>query len=67
MGDGVFYVDIFGDNFNYIFFVELSGKVWVCYNEFCCKVIYIFCDNFIEMFVFGVFDGLYIKEGIYYI
>lgn len=60
---------LFGDIYTFKILGKASGLVSVCQGKVCCKVEYaIQPDTFTqnELFAFGVFDGLHVKEGSYY-
>lgn len=61
-----FYLDLFGDLFFFKEFSKLEGILDVCYNgsDICCFFIYKMVERRVdEMYVLGVFDGFYIREG----
>ena len=69
-GQDSFYSDLFGDLFLFKELKKPEGTLDVCYNgsSICCSLTYEMVEKRSdEMYALGVFDGLHILEGQYYL
>ncbi|KAM4043467.1 pantetheinase [Anomaloglossus baeobatrachus] len=67
-GSNVFNGYLFADNYTFTELKELHGQYSICQNDFCCHLNYTMAEkDSDEVYVFGVFDGLHIVEGEYYL
>ncbi|XP_040206380.1 pantetheinase-like [Rana temporaria] len=67
-GSNVFKGYLFSDNYTFTELTDLQGKYTVCQNQLCCHLDFKMADKHeSEIYVLGVFDGLHVVEGEYYL
>ncbi|XP_063773427.1 pantetheinase-like isoform X1 [Pseudophryne corroboree] len=67
-GSNVFSGYLFADNYTFTELNECHGEYTVCQNDLCCHLSYTMLEKHSdEVYVFGVFDGLHLVEGEYYL
>lgn len=67
-GSNVFNGYLFADEYTFTELKELHGEHSICQNAFCCHINYRMAEKQSdEVYVFGVFNGLHIVEGEYYL
>ncbi|XP_075720425.1 pantetheinase-like isoform X2 [Rhinoderma darwinii] len=67
-GNNIFNGQLFADEYTFIELKEMHGEYSTCQNEFCCHLKYSMAEKHSdEVYVFGVFNGLHIVEGEYYL
>lgn len=67
-GSNVFNGYLFSDNYTFMELTDLQGKYTVCQNQLCCHLKFKMADKHEgEIYVLGVFDGLHVVEGEYYL
>ncbi|XP_069829809.1 pantetheinase [Dendropsophus ebraccatus] len=67
-GSNIFNGYLFTDEYTFTELKELHGEHSICQNDFCCHLSYTMAEKRSdELYVFGVFDGLHITEGEYYL
>ncbi|XP_018426710.1 PREDICTED: pantetheinase-like [Nanorana parkeri] len=67
-GGNVFNGYLFEDEYTFTELTDLEGKYTVCQNQLCCHLDFKMADKHkSDIYVLGVFDGLHVVEGEYYL
>ncbi|XP_068087678.1 pantetheinase-like [Hyperolius riggenbachi] len=67
-GNNVFNGYLFDDLYAFTEITDLQGRYTICQNHLCCHLEYrIAGEDRDEVYVLGVFDGLHVVEGVYYL